>query len=375
MEPFKERFNQELIRAMAVHFKRVEPTFDVERFCHVAITGLDQLELKARSQQITDALAQTLPTSFPHAATTLAASLHPVDDAALADMGMDDQGLAGWAIMPMADYVAEYGQGDVNVALDLLGAMTKRFSAEFAIRPFLLTHTDQSLRQLTLWSRDDNEHLRRLASEGSRPRLPWGMQLPIFIADPAPLFTLLDPLKDDPSAYVRRSVANNLNDISKDHPDSVVAFLANWMVGLHPQRLKLIQHALRTLIKQGHQGALHLLGYSEPDLHQVKFELHTPQITLGDKLCFRVELLARGAQNLIVDYRIHHVKANGQRTPKVFKWKKLSLTAGKSHCAQRCHAIKPVTTRVYYSGTHLVELLVNGQVMAEAAFELKVPHA
>ncbi|ABK45007.1 DNA-3-methylpurine glycosylase [Magnetococcus marinus MC-1] len=300
------------------------------------------------------------------------AALHPVQDAALADMVMDERGVAGWAIMPMADYVAERGLHEGASALALLGAMTQRFSAEFAIRPFLQHDPQQSMAQLMLWARDENEHLRRLASEGSRPRLPWGMQLPALRADPTPLWPLLARLMDDPSAYVRRSVANNLNDIAKDHPQQVVDFLMPWRVGASQARLRLMQHACRTLIKQGHAGALALLGYAPPILQGVSLQLFTPQVTLGERLSFGVELQAQSEQNLILDYAIYHVKANGQRTAKVFKWKKLTLSAGQTVGMQRHHPIKVITTRRYYSGQHRLELLVNGQALAGAEFDLRV---
>jgi 3-methyladenine DNA glycosylase AlkC len=250
--------------------------------------------------------------------------------------------------------------------------MTKRFSSEFGIRFFLLHDAARCMPVLQAWTRDPDEHVRRLVSEGTRPRLPWAMQLPMFIADPSPALPLLEALRDDPSEYVRRSVANHLNDIAKDHPDLVAGLAARWLEGATPQRAKLVRHACRTLVKKGHPGALAALGHGRPAVRLDGIEVLTPQVHLGEALVFAVSLRseADGDQELVVDYVIHHRKANGKTSPKVFKWKRLRLGAGEAHGAERRHPIRPITTRVYYGGEHIVELQVNGQPLGRAAFDL-----
>ncbi|MED5618380.1 hypothetical protein [Ideonella sp. BN130291] len=211
---------------MGIHLQRVWPAFDRVRFEALALHDLQALELKARAHRVCDALEATLPQSFDEAAEVLVAALGPAgvgDD--LASLRTSDAGLAGWAVWPMTEYVARHGHGDVPLALQTLHAMTQRFSAEWAVRPFILRHPDLSFDTLQRWTRDPSAHVRRLVSEGSRPRLPWGMVLKPLIADPSPTLPLLRALQDDASEYVRRSVANHLNDIAKDHPELVVHWL------------------------------------------------------------------------------------------------------------------------------------------------------
>ena len=217
-EPFKNFFNATMIGQIGDHLARVDPGFDNTAFSAIACAGLEPLELKARSNHIRQALEKTLPDNFRESCELIIAALHPVDDSPIGDMAMDDQGIRGWPIMPIADYVAENGMQEFDYSLDVLGHLTRRFSAEFAIRHFFLKDWQRTLDKAFAWSKHDNVHLRRLASEGSRPLLPWGLKLTGFVDDPSPLLPLLEGLKNDPDEYVRRSVANNLNDIAKHHP-------------------------------------------------------------------------------------------------------------------------------------------------------------
>ena len=256
----------------------------------------------------------------------------------------------------------------------LLNAMTRRFTSEFSIRFFLLASPEETLNTLKNWLQDDNKHVRRLISEGTRPRLPWAMQLPSFIQNPTPVIELLEALKDDPEEYVRRSVANNLNDIAKDHPDLVADIAKKWMQGADINRQKLIRHACRTLLKQGNQKALEVFGYGKPKLGSIKLEIHEEQVKLNGNLEFSlsIESTSESDQSLMIDYVIHHQKKNGKTTPKVFKWKKATLLAGKSLSMSKKHPFKAITTRVYYNGLHEVEILVNGQSIAKNSFFLSI---
>ena len=259
-----------------------------------------------------------------------------------------------------------------DVALALLKDLTKQSSSEFAIRPFLAAEQERTLAVLEEWVGDANHHVRRLVSEGTRPRLPWGKRLSAFVEDPSPVLPLLEALKDDPSEYVRRSVANNLNDIAKDHPDLVVETAGRWLEGASEERRRLVRHACRTLVKQGHPGALEALGYGPPRISLRELTVLTPEVRLGEALRFEVAFRsdADTAQDLMVDYVVHHRKANGTTSPKVFKWKILTLGAGKEHVAVRRHPMKRISTRKYYPGAHFVELQVNGRTMGRASFEL-----
>ena len=218
-EPFKMLLDPAVVRAIGAHLQRVAPTVDRVRFEQRALDGLDTLELKARAMQIADALEATLPIQFEAGAAILEATLAPVAvEAELGSLRAGPDGLAGWALWPLGEWVARRGLDDPHRALQALHALTQRFTAEWAIRPLLLRHPDTVFATLRRWCDDPSPHVRRLVSEGSRPRLPWGLQLRPLIADPTPTLPLLAALQDDPSPYVRRSVANHLNDIAKDHP-------------------------------------------------------------------------------------------------------------------------------------------------------------
>lgn len=252
--------------------------------------------------------------------------------------------------------------------------MTMRFSAEFAIRPFLVEHQAEVLEILSGWVDDDNEHVRRLVSEGTRPRLPWGMRLNIFIEDPTSVIELLEKLKDDDSEYVRRSVANNLNDIAKDHADLVADISKKWMIDASKERQKLVRHSLRSLIKSGHKGALSALGYNLPHVNLEEFNLLTPIVKMGKFLEFEIKLTSKkkSIQPLIIDYAIHHQLANGTLSAKVFKWKNIKLQVDKPIEANRRHSFRPITTRRYYEGLHKVEIFINGEVLGGLDFNLEI---
>nr|WP_275116098.1 DNA alkylation repair protein [Aliiroseovarius subalbicans] len=271
----------------------------------------------------------------------------------------------------MGEYVARHGQDHFDLSLQTLAAFTSGFSSEFDVRPFLDADLPRAMGHVTRWAQDENEHLRRLASEGTRPRLPWGMQLKGLIADPAPILPVLDALRDDPSEYVRRSVANNLNDIAKDHPDLVARIAADWLVDASPARVKLVRHACRTLIKVGHPGALAAFGYHPPKL-RASLAVTPATARMGDDLCLDLTLAGTNAapQALVVDYVLHYVRARGKTGPKVFKWTQLELAPDAPRTLTRVHKLREVTTRRHYPGLHRIEAQVNGQVVAEAAFTL-----
>ncbi len=371
-EPFKNFFNPDMIALMGSHFKRAWSSFDETLFVDEATHDLDALELKERANQIELALENQLPKQFGEAAPILLASLHPDDDVDLSGTSMDERGIRGWAILPMTQYVGKHGLNNFDLGMDVQKELTKRFSSEFGIRHFILKDQDRALAKLTEWASAPNYHVRRLVSEGTRPRLPWAMQLPALIQNPEPLFPILDRLKDDPKEYVRRSVANNLNDVAKDHPDKVAKIAKDWMKGAGKEREKLVRHACRTLIKQGHPQTLSALGYKEPQVTLEVFEVLTPTVQFGSKLQFELALRSDAAtdQNLILDYVVHHQKANGKTSPKVFKWKTFVLKPGQSSTFQRNHTIKPVTTRTYYPGTHQIEIQLNGIKLGTREFEL-----
>ncbi len=272
----------------------------------------------------------------------------------------------------MTHYVGLHGLEHFDLSMRLLKEMTKRSSSELGIRFFLLEKPERTLSVLKSWTNDSNYHVRRLVSEGTRPRLPWAMRLPAFIEDPAPILPLLEALKDDENEYVRHSVENNLNDIAQDHPDVVAQLAKRWLKKAGKNRERLVRHACRTLIKQGHQRTLQALGYGSPRVELKKLGILTPRVIFGEALMFELCLVSTSKQTqpLIIDYIIHHRKANGSMAPKVFKWKATTLASRETLRATKNHAIKKITTRVYYPGTHKLEVMVNGVSLGSKTFKL-----
>ena len=241
-EPFKNVFNRRVVEEIARPLGRAWDGFNGAGFAAAAADGLENLELKERADQIERALEKFLPADFPHAATILRDSLHPGEDAG-PTLTTTQEGIAGWPIVPISGFVGRHGIGHLPLALDLMAALTKRFSAEFGIRFLIMAEPEICLATMQGWTSDPNRHVRRLVSEGTRPRLPWAPRLAVFVNDPSPLLPLLVALRDDPEEYVRRSVANNLNDIAKDHPDLVAALAKEWLAAAPAPRQRLVRHA------------------------------------------------------------------------------------------------------------------------------------
>ncbi|HEY9067492.1 MAG TPA: DNA alkylation repair protein [Burkholderiaceae bacterium] len=375
MEPFKNLINPGTVREIGAQLARAWPAFDRKRFEKLAATGLEALEFKARARHVADALEATLPDDFDAAAAVLEASLAPVGTSrsTVAPDAPRGDGLNGWAVWPLGDYVARRGLATPERALRTLHALTQRFTAEWPLRTFIEAHPELTFATLAVWAQDASEHVRRLVSEGSRPRLPWGLQLKGLIADPSPTLPLLLALQDDESEYVRRSVANHLNDIAKDHPEIVAAWVETHLLEASAQRRALLRHASRTLIKRGDPRMLKAWGLGRKLRGAATLALAPKRVALGDSLELAITLQssARTTQKLVVDYAVHHVKANGATSPKVFKGWVLELAPGEERALRKRHSLRVITTRRYHAGRHAVDLLVNGEVVASAGFDLR----
>ncbi len=374
-EAFKNLIGADTVRGASLHLKRVWPAFDAARFETLALRGLDTLEFKARAMHLCAALEATLPQDFAAAADIVEASLAPPspgEDLSTLRSGAD--GLAGWVVWPLGEFVVRRGADAPQRALRTLHALTQRHTAEWAIRPFIEAHPQITFATLARWTGDSSPHVRRLVSEGSRPRLPWGAQLKGLIADPTPTLPLLRALQDDPSAYVRRSVANHLNDIAKDHPGLIVDWLHEHLADATAQRRTLLKHACRSLIKQGHPQVLKAWGLGRPLRGEVQLQLSPKRLTLGQtlRLSVHIQSTAARAQPLLIDYAVHHVKANGQATPKVFKGWNVELVGHGELSLSKQHSMRVITTRRYHAGRHEVDLRINGAILARAFFELSV---
>jgi 3-methyladenine DNA glycosylase AlkC len=373
MAAFKDELGPQAVAEISTAFAAADAGFPQADFRRLAEDGLDALELKARVIHIMAALRQVLPSDFADALPKLIAAMpHGTTKAKVS--GAPDHlptpaGLRGFAAWPVIDFIGEYGVEEPELSLQSLPKMTSYFSAEFAIRPFLIHHEKLALRHMKKWAADDNQHVRRLASEGSRPILPWGIRLPGLLKDPDKVLPILQQLPNDPANYVRRSLANHLNDISKNHPEWMIARLKDW----GGTELPWIRHALRTLIKNAHADVWPLLGY-DPDVkvEVADFALTPTKIQMGEQIAMSIDLKLQQAARapVVIDYVLHLVRANGSRSPKVFKWKNTDLVAGKPlHLAKR-HSFKPVTTRRYYPGMHRLDVQVNGRVVTGMDFEL-----
>jgi 3-methyladenine DNA glycosylase AlkC len=373
MEPFKNLFSPELVCCTSRHLRRQIKGFDHAAFEASILGQLDALELKARAQLIADHVHAALPADAAKRERILLAMLHP-DELNRANQSASDEGICGWGILPLALVVGQHGVADFDRSMQLLREMTKRFSSEFAIRYFLQADQQRAISILKTWVHDPNHHVRRLVSEGSRPRLPWAMQLPELKRDPSPMLPLLERLRDDASPYVRRSVANHLNDISKDHPELITTLTASWRRGASPEREALLRHACRGLIKQGHAAALAAFDRHPPLLKKGRLRLSTLSLQMGEVLDMQMTLrsTAQVPQQLTIDYVLHFLKANGQRSPKVFKGALLQLEPGESITFCRSHRFREVTTRKHYPGEQGVCLRINGVDTEVVGFGLHV---
>lgn len=363
----KDGLGMAAVDRIATGVQKAWPKFDNKGFVLSATSGLDTLELKQRVQHLIKALHLYLPDNFEESALILSKVPEHWD------FGTPGDPIRSFAAWPLIDYAAEYGLDHPEISLALLKQLTHLMSAEFAIRPFILRHPELCFSEFDIWITDDSEQIRRLVSEGSRPRLPWGIRLQPYCADPAVLLPLLTRLNKDPSDYVRRSVANSINDISKDNPDIAVELCHRWSKNASTETLWIIRHGMRSLIKQGRADVFPLLGFTaNPNISVKGLALESSAIQLGEALVFTTEIQSRAkrSQRLAIDFAIHHQKANGTLSAKVFKWKELSLKPGQSLRIEKKHAIRKITTRTYYSGLHFVELIVNGVAQSKIEFQL-----
>ncbi|WP_233630400.1 DNA alkylation repair protein [Burkholderia gladioli] len=357
----KDSMGERQFRSLLSTLKLIERSFDTRRFLAVALDGLDELSLMARVRRASLAIeagAQALPGGYDTVLTLLAE--------AAPHLG------GGFLSLVAPDYVGQFGRHDFDRSMAALAFFTRFGSSEFAVREFLRDDPRRALATLRDWSRHEDQAVRRLASEGSRPRLPWSFRLREIEADPALAAPILDNLRADPSDYVRRSVANHLNDVTKLHPDWVLERAAAWGVDDAGTRW-IVRHALRTLVKRGDARALALLGASgAARIEAVPFAVTPARIELGETVTLAAELVstAPDVQRLVVDYRIGYVKKNGSTAHKVFKLRELTLAPGQRIDIVRSQRIRDFTTRTHYAGRHGVELIVNGAVVAQAHFDL-----
>lgn len=350
-------FSDKFITELGDAIQDVYPDFDQEEFNRL-IYGDDwrSKELKQKMRHTTHCLAATLPEDYPTALKMLI-EVAP--------------NFEGFDAMVFPDYVECYGLDDWEMSLPALALFTKYSSSEFAIRPFLAKDPERGMRYMYQWAEDENHHVRRLSSEGCRPRLPWAMALSEFKKDPKPILPIIEALKNDPSEYVRKSVANNLNDISKDHPDVVLNNCERWY-GQSKNTDWVVKRACRTLLKAGNKRALLLFGFGDPN--QITAEnliFEEQKLTVGDELqfAFEMRLNTEEPQWIRLEYGVDFVKAKGKLSRKIFQIKEANFEPG-SHTITKKHSFKNRSTRKHYPGEHQITIIVNGDVKAKGSIEL-----
>ena len=338
-----------------------DPTFDRDRFVAFVLDGRwADRELKERMRHLALGLGEVFD-DYERALEILARTAEQTD---------------GFMGMVLSEYVYCFGQERPDLSLPALRLFTRHGSGEFAIRPFIEADTEGTMAAMLAWTRDDNEHVRRLASEGCRPRLPWAPALPAFKKDPTPVLPILEALKDDEDDYVRRSVANHLNDISKDHPDLVLDLAARW-IGNSERTDWIVKHACRTLLKAGDPRAMRIFGFADPAQLRVEdLTLSATSVPIGGHLHFAFELHNDEdmARKVRLEYRVDYVKARGKRSGKVFQIKEAEMAPG-AHPVRRKLSLADLSTRKHYPGEHGLAVIVNGVAKADVSFSLTPPES
>jgi len=334
----------------------------------VAATTLDELSLRGRTDSVSGALLHDLQ-RIPGSGYTTAAGIFRG--------ALENPAFTGWILWPVSEAAVtlalESGSvPDFEDCLALLAELTPRLTGEFAIRRLLAHHPEAALEAILQWTRHPDEHVRRLASEGTRAYLPWAVRVPALVKLPEATLPILNALYRDPSDYVRRSVANHLNDLARHAPEIVVATAARWLAAPDTNTAWVVRHGLRTLVKKGHPGALAMQGFAPASVAVTELRLDRQVVAMPEDLGFefRVSNMGTDGARLAVDYAIHYRKANGSQSVKVFKLTALTLAAGESRILTKRHAFRPMTTRVHHPGMHVLELQINGVRHGRAEFQV-----
>jgi 3-methyladenine DNA glycosylase AlkC len=358
-EQLKEMFNKAFYEKFAHEFSKVHKTFYPDKFVKEVTHSLEDLSLNQRLRNTSIVLKNHLPTDYKKAITIMTEVIPNLR--------------TGYTTLVMPDFVGLYGHDDFDTSMHALKYFTQYGSSEFAIREFLKRDFDKTIKVMKQWAKDKNHHVRRLASEGSRPRLPWSFKLDEVIKNPEKTIDILEILKTDKELYVKKSVANHLNDISKDNAEWMLRILKQWENN-NPDTLWIKKHASRSLIKKGNTASLSLFDFEKNvNVKVEKFKLNKSVIKMGEALQFEFDIVSQKnkSQKLAIDFKLHYIKNNGQHSPKVFKLKELELPANKSIHIAKKQLFKDFTTRKHYQGEHFIELIVNGKSFLKTPFELK----
>jgi 3-methyladenine DNA glycosylase AlkC len=365
-EPFKNLINEDFFKRFTNALVLSIPGFDKDSFLHDIYDGeWENRELKNRIRHTTLMLEKQFKQDYRENLRQMLVTLENL----LTSKGYTP----GFELMIFADFVEVYGLEDYEPSVKAMEKITQHMSCEFAVRPFILRYGKTMMAQMLAWAKHENPLVRRLASEGCRPRLPWAMSLPELKKDPSPVLPILETLKNDVSESVRKSVANNLNDISKDHPELVTDIAKKW-IGHSDQTDWVLKHACRTLLKAGNQVVLELFGLSHPhDVEVSNFRLITPKFNIGKDLRFSFEIHNRsGAEKLIrVEYALYFLRSNGSHSKKVFMHSEKNYPGRTSTTIEKTHSFRTITTRKYYPGKQIVAVIINGMEVEPHEFILE----
>ena len=362
----KNTFNENYLRNLASDIQAAYNLFQVDEFIKSIMDETwDSLELKQRIRQITINLGKFLPSDYSEAISVI--------DKVIAHQG---SWLDGFCLF-FPDFVEVFGQDENNwdISIAALERYTVHASAEFAVRPFIINHEERMMAQMYAWSKSDNEHVRRLASEGCRPVLPWGQVLTKYKKDPTPILPILEQLKTDPDLYVRKSVANNLNDISKTHPDLIAKLAKDWY-GKDDNINWIVKHGCRTLLKKGNSEVLAIFGFHDATSIDVdNLAMGATSVAIGENTNFSFTLVTKETTKVRLEYGIDFVKANGKRNRKIFQISEIMLKANETKSYTKNHSFANMSTRKHYPGTHSITLIVNGVERGTLDLELTTPPA
>ena len=361
----KDLYSPEFYDNFLNAFQKVSPNIDRKAFLALIFDeSWEQRELKDRMRHTAQVLHQFMPTTFKKASQLLKKLVKALEKEGIKEASVE--------YMFLPDYLELYGLEDCAISIKAMEWLTPFTSCEFAIRPFIIRYPEVLIPQLLEWSKHKNHHVRRLASEGCRPRLPWAMALPALKKDPQAILPILENLKNDPTEYVRKSVANNLNDISKDHPERVLTIGENWK-NQSKETDWIIKHSCRTLLKKGNKRAMRLFGYSKTNQLELKqFAVQNNQVKIGGALNFSFQIAnkAKTKALLRIEYGIDYLRANGSLSRKVFKITERELAAGANLEMERKQSFRIITTKTFYPGQHRVALIVNGDELECLDFNL-----
>jgi len=362
-EPLKNIYNPTFFEQFTAVLKQVLPQFKKQPFLNqIFDTEWETKELKQRMRHIAVTLNGHLPGDYKGQIELIIRLINQLKQNGIS---------AGFAYMFFPDFIEQYGLGDLKTSLKAMETITQFVSCEFAIRPFLLNYPEEVMAQMLKWSRHAHPHVRRFASEGCRPRLPWAMAIPQLKKNPSPILPILQNLRADESLFVRKSVANNLNDIAKDHPETVVGLVKGWK-GVSKETDWIIRHGCRTLLKKAHPSAYELFGLKDSEHFEVQnLKLDKTKLKIGDRLQFSFHLKTNGSSpKLRLEYAVYYAKASGKHSRKIFQLKENTFDSNTTYAFKKEQRFQDFTTRKHHPGKHRLAVVVNGREVVAKDFLL-----